>query len=95
MGPAGPVGGVSGVSFESGTPSSTGSGSKTVTASCPSGKLAVAGGHLIEMLSGGGSEPPFILESRLTAPDTWTIATRAGVITSNYRVTAYAVCIDG
>ena len=85
---------MSGVVYVIGVTSAGGNGTKTVTASCAVGKIAISGGYAINLLGGGGSEPPFITRSERTSGTTWTITATQGSITSNYNVTAHVLCID-
>lgn len=84
---------MSGLEFRIGIASaSNNDNTKTVTASCVGGKVAIGGGHTINMTSNG--EPPFITRSIRTGTNTWTITASEGSITGNFSVTAYVMCVN-
>lgn len=90
---------VKNVSYESATSATDSSSPKTVTAACPSGKVAIAGGAKLTL---GEAIGVALSESAPTAPDSqgkrtgWT-ATAHEVVsteTESWSVTAYAVCAE-
>ena len=90
---------VKNVIYESVTSATDSSSPKTVTATCPSGKVAIAGGAKLTL---GEAIGVALGESAPTAPDSqgkragWTATAHevVGAETESWSVTAYAVCAE-
>jgi hypothetical protein len=96
MGPMGPQGlpGISGfqIAGNSTTVSVPGNSTTTLAATCPAGKIAIAGGY--DSSTGGGTFALAPVASYPSAPDTWRVTLRVSGISSAVVVTfrVYAIC---
>lgn len=103
MGTTGPTGatgatgpGADGYLRVSGTASGSNETSpKTVTASCPAGKVALGGGFLVTVASGVLAEIT-VTESRATADNVWTVTGSEDNDSNvgNWSIQAFVVCAN-
>ena len=77
---------MSGYQLVSSTSTQNGAGNKTVTVSCPTGKVALGGGAY--------STTDLVISASYPTSGGWTITFRRATGTSGYDVTGYASCVS-
>ncbi|MBV1894600.1 MAG: collagen-like protein [Ilumatobacteraceae bacterium] len=88
VGPQG-VAGISGVETVIGTESTKTPSAKSMTATCPVGKAAIGGGHI---LGDADDSIVMLLENRPTTSSEWTVGVSADFGGLPFSLTAYVIC---
>jgi hypothetical protein len=84
---------VSGRQIVTGTPSTSGTATVTVVATCPVDTEPVSGGFEIDAPLDSNREPPFITRNRPIG-NNWSVTATSGAKTRAFTMTAYAICVD-